>query len=99
MVSRYFLLCLKELYIGLSLPKFVLSINFHRNLKIVFRKLNHFLIMGAQLEKKLQSYQLFSVDPTDHIEVLRLIKWIFSKKLLQIISILLNIIIAIIKAF
>ena len=36
--------------------------------------------------KKLRSFQLFSVDYAGNIEVLRLIKWILSKKLLHSVT-------------
>ena len=36
--------------------------------------------------KKLRSFQLFSVDYTDNIDVLRLIEWIISKKLLYSVT-------------
>ena len=53
-------------------------------MKIIFPKLNEVHI--KEHLKKLRSFQLFSVDYTDNIDVLRLIKWIISKKLLYSVT-------------
>ena len=85
----YFLLYLKDLYTGLSLPKFVLVIDFHWNLKNIFPYLNNFpkfLIKGAKKKNGKKKSAKFSIDYTYHIKVLWLIKWILSKKLLHSVT-------------
>ena len=53
-------------------------------MKIIFPKLNEVHI--KEHLKKLRSFQLLSVDCTDNIDVLRLIKWFISKKLLHSVT-------------
>ena len=53
-------------------------------MKVIFPKLNEVHIKKHL--KKLQSFQLFSVDYIDNIDVLRLIKWFISKKLLHSVT-------------
>ena len=53
-------------------------------MKVIFPKLNEVYIK-EQL-KILRSFQFFSVDYTDHIDVLQLIKWFLCKKLLHSVT-------------